>query len=206
MASQEAFSKAVAIAAVAALLSCWCSFASAQSLYSPDGAFGTSLFADVKAKDVGDIVTIVIFEDARASSSVSKTTGKSVAGGLEAGTGMLSFIPSAGVGLESGSKGSEKLTQSGSITATITARIVERLDNGFLRIEGKRSVTVNGEQQVLVVSGIIRERDISPNNSIPSTLVADAEISFTGRPELKQSGGFLSTLWNGLLGIINWVF
>lgn len=178
----------------------------AATLYSPDGPFATSLYADVKARDVGDIVTIVVFEDAKASSSTSKTTGKSVEGAIEAGTGPLSFIPSAGFGMESGSQGSERLAQSGSLTATVTARIVERLGNGFLRIEGRRKVIVNGEQQELIVSGTIRERDISPSNSIPSTLVADAEITFTGKPEVKQSGGLLSSIWNGLLGIFQWIF
>lgn len=178
----------------------------AASLYSPDGPFATSLYADVKAKDVGDIVTIVVYEDARASSSTSKSTGKSVEGAIEAGTGPLSFIPAAGLGMESGSQGSERLAQSGSLTATVTARIVERLDNGFLRIQGSRRVTVNGEQQELIVSGTIRERDISPDNTIPSTLVADAEITFTGKPEVKQSGGLLSSIWNGLLGLFQWIF
>ncbi|HOB91511.1 MAG: flagellar basal body L-ring protein FlgH [Bacillota bacterium] len=195
-----------AIAVVAAVLFGLACVCSAQSLYSADGAMGTSLFADVKARDVGDIVTIVVYENARASSSTSKTTGKSAEAGLDAGTGLLSFIPSAGFGVESGSSGSERLSQTGTLTATITARIVEKLDNGFFRIEGRRTVTVNGEQQVLVVSGVIRDRDISASNTIPSTLVADAEISFSGQPQLRQSGGFLSTLWDGLLGIIKWVF
>lgn len=206
MVSRRALTGTVAISTAAAMLLGLAAICSAQSLYSPDGTLGTSLFADVKARDVGDIVTIVIYEDARASSSTSKTTGKSAEAGIEAGTGWFSFVPSASAGIETGSSGSERLAQSGSLTATITARIVEKLNNGFLKIEGTRTVTVNGEQQVLVVSGIIRERDISASNSIPSTLVADAEISFTGQPELKQSGGFLSTLWNGLLGVVNWVF
>lgn len=192
---------AIAVVVLGAAESCSC-----QSLFADDGPFSKSLFADDKAKDVGDIVTIIVYEDAKASSRTSKTTDKGIDGSVTAGTGLFSFIPAAGLDLESGSKGAETLAQSGSLAATVTARIVERLDNGFLRIEGVKKVTVNGEQQELIVSGIIRERDISPSNSIPSTLVADAEIRFTGKPEMRQSDGLLSSIWNGLLGIIQWVF
>ncbi len=204
--ASHAVARVVVIAAVVAALLASPASCTAQSLFTDDGPFSRSLFADVVARDVGDIVTIVVFEDARASARTSKTTDKGLEGGISAGTGLLSFIPSAGVELESGSKGAETLAQSGSLTATVTARITERLGNGFLRIEGTRKVTVNGEQQELVVSGIIRERDIRPDNSIPSTLVADAEIRFTGQPEFKKSDSVLSRIWNGLLGIIQWIF
>jgi flagellar L-ring protein precursor FlgH len=204
--ASHALARAVVITTVVAVLLSAAGNCTAQSLFTENGPFSGSLFADVKARDVGDIVTIVVFEDARASSRTSKTTDKGVEGGIAAGTGLLSFIPAAGMELESGSKGAETLAQSGSLTATVTARIVERLDNGYLRIEGTRRVTVNGEQQELVVSGIIRERDISPDNTIPSTLVADAEIRFTGQPEFKKSDSVLSRIWNGLLGIIQWIF
>ncbi len=204
--ASHAVARIVSIAAVAAVLMAASTSCAAQSLFTDDGPFSKSLFADVVARNVGDIVTIVVFEDARASSRTSKTTDKGLEGGVEAGTGALSFIPSAGLGLEASSKGAETIAQSGSLTATVTARITERLGNGFLRIEGTRRVIVNGEVQELVVSGTIRERDISPDNTIPSTLVADAEIRFTGQPEFKKSESLLSAIWNGLVGLIQWIF
>jgi len=204
--ASHAVARVVVIAAVAAVLLAASASCTAQSLFTEDGPFSRSLFADVIARDVGDIVTIVVFEDARASSRTSKTTDKGLEGGVGGGTGLLSFIPAAGLELEAGSKGAETIAQSGSLTATVTARITERLGNGFLRIEGTRRVIVNGEVQELIVSGVIRERDISPDNTIPSTLVADAEIRFAGHPEFKKSDNLLSAIWNGLVGLIQWIF
>ena len=111
-------------------------------------------------------------------------------------TSSLSIWASGGDQLTAGGS----TTRGSSLTTKMTTRVVEELPNGILKIEGKQNITVNGEEQEIVVSGLIRTQDISPDNTILSTYVADAEISFKGAGVLgdKQEPGLLTRLFNWL--------
>ena len=67
------------------------------------------------------------------------------------------------------------------MTAVVSARVMEVLPNGTLRIEGSKQVVINDETEVLSVSGLVRPEDIAADNSVPSGRVADAKISYSGR-------------------------
>jgi flagellar L-ring protein precursor FlgH len=90
--------------------------------------------------------------------------------------------------------GSGETTRDESMTASITARVVEVTANGNLYIQGMREIKVNNEVQFMTLSGLIRPVDISPDNTILSSYVADAKISYSGRGAVsdKQRPGWLT--------------
>ncbi|MBN2467051.1 MAG: flagellar basal body L-ring protein FlgH [Deltaproteobacteria bacterium] len=175
------------------------------SLWKHGGTL-SSLVNDHKARRVGDIVTISIVESSSASNKATTQTGRKsgVSGGMENFFNLEKQYPSTHPffnpfssvkgGLESSFDGSGTTTRSGKLTAYITARVVEVLPNGNLRIIGSRSVTVNKEKESIFLSGVIRPRDISPDNVIQSTYIADAKISYSGAGVIndRQSPGWLA--------------
>lgn len=198
--------------------------ADASSLWSDDSHYG-ELFRDQKARRVGDIVTIQIAESSRAENSAQTTTGResSLSAGIEEFFGVEqrflnpahpkykefpNFNPFAAAGeavvkggLTSDFDGSGKTSRKGDLNAFITARVVEVLPNGNLKIIGSREITVNNERQYLTLYGVIRPRDISTTNVIRSTYVADARIAYSGSGVVndRQRPGWmadiLETIW-----------
>ncbi len=160
-----------------------------------------SLFSDNKARRVGDIVTILITENSSTSQSVSRKIGKksSIQGG--AGTGVLDFIPVWGLNTSTTLKGGGSVTSNEVITAKITAKIVGILPNGNLKIEGIRRVVINNDSLEIIITGVIRPQDISSDNTVLSTYISDAQISYRGTGSLTnaQKEGILSQ-------ILNWLF
>ncbi len=152
------------------------------------------LFMDYKARAVGDIVTIRVIEKATAYNEAKTNTARESS--LEAGIENLFniekkfpaskpfFNPFSAASVKGGIKsdfdGSGKTSRLGGLTADITARVIDVLPNGNLRIAGAREVTVNSERQFLTISGIIQPRDISSDNTIESSRISDAKIIYSG--------------------------
>lgn len=171
-----------------------------------DGLYGSgkTLFSDHRARGVGDIITIEIVEVAQASNESSTQTQKSQENQIDAsGSGPLDFIPLTGLKSEISNdySGKGKTSRKGNLKAKITARIIQILPNGNFLIEGSRVVDVNGEKQITVLTGVIRPADITPENTIYSYNIADAQISYKGRGPVNSAGrpGILAR-------IINWLF
>lgn len=170
--------------------------AAGNSLWSPEG----SLFADVKARSVGDLVTLIIVERTEASQATKTTTSKDGEVSVGPGLGFLDIIPliqaSGGDSLTAGGT----TTRGGSLQAKMTTRVVEVLPNGVLKIEGRQTIVLNGEEQEIVVSGYVRTRDINRDNTVFSTYVADAHIEFKGTGILadNQKPGLLTRLFDWL--------
>lgn len=82
----------------------------------------------------------------------------------------------------------------------MTARVTEVLPGGNLRIEGRQSIVINGEEQAIVVTGIVRPQDISRDNTVLSTYLADAQIVIEGDGPLgeRQSPGLLTRIFQWL--------
>jgi flagellar L-ring protein precursor FlgH len=188
------------------------------SLWQADSDFG-NLFTGIKASRVGDNVTIKIVESSKATNKATTQTGRT--SGLEAGIDTLFGLedwyqnevldysnklpkinpfgsPSVKGSMTSSFDGSGTTTRSGDLTAYVTARITEILPGGNYRIVGSREVMVNNENQLIVLSGIVRPRDISPDNIILSTYVADAKIAYSGTGIVndRQRPGWLANLLN----------
>lgn len=168
----------------------------ANSLWTGQG----SMFADSKARNVGDLVTLIIVERTEASQAAKTTTAKDGEVSIGPGLGFLDVIPliqaSGGDSLTAGGT----TTRGGSLQAKMTTRVVEVLPNGNLKIEGRQTIVLNGEEQEIVVSGLVRPRDIAPDNTVLSTYVADAHIAFKGTGSLSdnQRPGILTRLFDWL--------
>ncbi len=100
----------------------------------------------------------------------------------------------AGLGMSFDGKGSSD--RDGHVKAYVSAMVVKVLPNENLFIQGKREIKVNNETQYIALSGIIRPEDISPNNEIPSSYVANAKITYSGIGPLadKQRPGWLGRI------------
>ncbi len=191
-------SRLLCLGLAAALLVSLAVGAHAASLWQ-DGQ--DSIFSDTKASKVGDLVTIIIVERTQASQSTEVTTGKDASTELGPGLGILEFITLAKLGGSAGRTVGGKNQQGGSLSARMTSRVVEVLPNGNLVIEGTQSLIVNNETQEITVRGVIRPQDIEPDNTILSTYIADATISYQGSGILgaQDKPGILTR-------ILNWIF
>ncbi|UCG61964.1 MAG: flagellar basal body L-ring protein FlgH [Candidatus Zixiibacteriota bacterium] len=171
------------------------------------GDFGQakSLFTDIKANRVGDILTVLIYEQAQASTKVEAKTEKSTKASVSGGPGIgsLGFIPLFGADGENSNtfdgKGENK--RDGTLRAKMSVTVIEVRDNGDLIIEGSRTIGISGDRETLTLTGVVRQKDISPDNTIDSYLIADAEIHYTGKGNNNTASrpGFVTRL-------INWLF
>ena len=153
------------------------------------------LFEDTKAREVGDIVTVLLNETATSSATASTDTSKSSSIdlqtnsilGLPSNMGVQNFLgmgtgfnPAAKGSTTRANKGTGTVSREGSLTGTLAATIVAINENGNFEISGKRSVTVNNEEQLMVLTGTIRPSDVNYDNTINSSLIANAAISYSG--------------------------
>lgn len=163
-----------------------------------------SLYSDCIARNVGDQLTVLIIENSLASASArTNTKGEYDAEASAGGTGALDFIPLlSGTGsTKSEHKGTGTTTRQGTLRASVVSRVVEVLSNGDLRIEGEKSIIINGERQLTILSGTVRQQDITPQNTITSDLIGDAEISYKGK------GVLANTERPGIFArIFDWIF
>ncbi len=179
----------------------------AESLWSANGQNSRSMFADRKAAAKGDILTIVVSESAVAQSSQSKKSTRDSK--LE---DAISRFIYPGIGSHKGempgSSGSGKSSYSGggdvsnsqSLSARAAVQVTDVLPNGNLVIEGVRVVTFSGETQYVVLRGIVRFDDISRENSVVSTNIADARVEFYSEGSLTdaQKRGWLAKVYEKL--------
>ncbi len=158
-----------------------------------------SLVSDFRARRVGDVVTIDIVENLKGSKDVQTQTQKQsqfnlgLSGllGLDLKKGvnsMTGFDPAQTIGGSTNSKfnGNGKTTRNSSLIGTVSARVVKVFPGGNLLIRGVRQLRINDETQYLVITGIARPQDITPDNSILSTKLADARIEYTGSGVLSE--------------------
>jgi len=172
--------------------------AHAASLWSQSGGF---LFTDLRAARVGDVVTILVTENSKSDRTAETNVKKDSDNSLNISDIFGKSNPKWGQFTFTGSneqKANGNITRSDVVTASIPARVVRVLDNGYLVIEGRRVIAVNDENQILAFSGIVRPVDIRADNTVPSTLVADAEITMVGRGLLaeKQRPGILNRIFD----------
>ena len=167
----------------------------------PAGTF----YQDHKAKKVGDLVTILVVETSKASQQAATNTGKEGEVGVSPSGGLLNFIPLFGISGQSKSDSKGTTTRGGSINARVTAKIVEVQDNGNLVLEGTQQIVVNKEQQEIVLHGVVRPQDISYDNTVLSSYLADAKIEYKGEGSIggkRQAPG----VGTNLFGLFDWVF
>jgi flagellar L-ring protein precursor FlgH len=137
---------------------------------------------------VGDLVFIDVVEvsTATVSSSASRSRDSGTVAGLSGGIGALPSPGTAVAGVIVGLgqrkfEGEGSTRRQSSLRSRITARVVEVLPNGDLRIEASKLVKINKEDETLSLSGIVRQRDVSADNAIFSTAVGDLKLALNGK-------------------------
>jgi len=160
-------------------------FCAVSAFSAPASLYGNNLYTDKKGKKVGDVVTVLVLEAAKAGSDTRTDTEKknNLSVGQEKGSGKIfSWLPSFGMNTSTDMSynGKGATARNGELKATVTARITEVLDNGNLLIEGSKLVAINSEEEILEVSGTIRADDINPDNTVYSYKIAEAVIRYSG--------------------------
>ena len=173
----------------------------ADSLYKP--ATSRSMFADRKARAVGDVITVQVTESTIATQNAELQAQRKVNARAEGGTGIygiLERLPKATLAGNIEQKGSGSTSRSSQLASTITCRVVEITPGGQLVVSGERSIKVNQDTQTVHFHGIVRPEDIDPENTVPSSLVADARIEVLGKGPIDRhvKPGILSRIFEFL--------
>lgn len=153
------------------------------------GSF-TPLTSGSRASQPGDIITIDLIERTIAQKSTSATTSRDGSIGLTPPTtGPLSFFSASDVkaGGSQSFKGEGNAAQSNQLSGQLSVTIAEVYPNGTMLVRGEKMLTLNRGDERIQFSGIVRSADISTDNRIPSTRVADARILYTGRGEIARA-------------------
>ncbi len=141
-----------------------------------------SLYTDIKAHQVGDVLSVVLAENAYAVQEFKNNSSSRSDSKIEAASSgnLANFLPMFGGSgtYDSQYDGNNAAQQKDRLTGRLTVRIVEQTESGMLKIKGEREVGVNGEDNVLELEGYIRPRDINSDNTIYSYHIADAKIDY----------------------------
>ena len=168
--------------------------------YTPNSLWqngSRAFFKDQRARRVGDILTVNV--DVTDSAKLDNTTSRSrsASESLGAGGGLDGNIvkaltnvenPATTLGLNSGGNhtGAGTIDRSESVTTNVAAVVTQVLPNGNLVIEGRQEIRVNFEVRELIIAGIVRPEDISSRNTVASTKIAEARISYGGRGQISD--------------------
>ncbi|MCL1826674.1 MAG: flagellar basal body L-ring protein FlgH [Candidatus Cloacimonetes bacterium] len=162
----------------------------------------TSLYSDHKSFSIGDILTVHIQESSKASASSGSKTARSLDHGasMDAGQGPLRFLPMASMsgGANNTFKGDANTTRDASLSSKMTVTIIDIDESGNLVIEGSRKVTINGEDEITSLSGIVRPQDVSADNTVNSQNIANSNISYKGKGAVNEGSrvGLISRIIN----------
>jgi flagellar L-ring protein precursor FlgH len=174
-----------------------------SALQGSSSASMASLFSDIRAHSVGDVLTITIAETTSAQSSANTKTSQDDNVSTFGGTGLIQRffrdLSLTAVNSRSGN-GAGQTTRSGSLTTTLSVTVKEVLPNNTLRIEGSRMVGINRETQRVTFIGIVRPEDINSDNTVPSNLIAGVEVHYDGKGIVsdQQKPGVLARIFRFL--------
>jgi flagellar L-ring protein precursor FlgH len=162
-----------------------------------------SWFIDRRPLRVGDLVTVVVDESVNASErQVNRATA---ARATDMGLG-LNLADGVRIGprkafqtnMNQQSQNDGQANRQGDLSATISVRVTLLEPSGVARIEGERTISVDGRNQVVKLAGVIRPEDVSSSNTVASSRIADAVISYKGKkmsPSKGILGSILSIFW-----------
>ena len=173
--------------------------ASAQSLWSDEGG-GRAIFADRKACQVGDILTIVISESTSTTASKSNSNSKKGSTSVSAGIGIFDFLKAASASGSDSFSASGAARDTNSFRGNVTVTVVDVQPNGNMTLEGTQSIWQNRDEHKITFRGVCRMDDVTAANTIASTKIADATVRFDGKGPLnaKQRQGILTQILNFL--------
>lgn len=171
--------------------------AQADSLFSESGYVG--LVSDARSRNVGEALTVLIYEQASSTTSADREISKDT--GLRGSLRTTDDEYRGDLDLDLKSNGGGSISRSGQLVAAVSVTIQEVLPNGELYIAGEQLIEFNEETQFIQLKGRVRPEDIGTDNSVLSTRLADAEITYKGHGLLgrSQREGVLTRL-------VGWLF
>ena len=171
---------------------------SAQSLWADQDGTSMGLFADHKARNVGEVLTVVISESTSTAATKSTSNSKSGSQSLNAGTGIFGFLAAATASGSDSFKASGAAKDTNKVSGNVTVTVTEVQPNGNMVVEGTQSIWQNKDEHKITLHGIVRRDDVTADNTVPSTKVADATVKFDGKGPLnaKQRQGILTQIFN----------
>ena len=173
----------------------------------PAGGIERGMTADHRAARAGDILTVVVMENANATSAQTKSSNResSVDDAItrfvfSKGLSHNGEMPAISMGGKSAYTGGGQVNNTQSLTARAAVLVTDVLPNGNLVVEGTRRITFSGETQYVVLHGLVRSDDITANNTVLSSNVADARVEFISEGALTdaQKRGWLAKLYEKL--------
>ena len=190
------FVEKIALVAVLALTSMGA--AQATSLYQEKTY--QPLASDRRALHKGDLVTIMVMENSSATSSANTTSGRNGSVGIDLERPSKSIVGSFGTNNQM--TGGGQTQRADTVVAQITVTVTDIAANGDLIVAGEQNLEINNEHQHIKVEGRVRPQDVSATNTVPSTRIANAKISYVGSGDLtetQRAGWWQRTLtWFGL--------
>jgi len=162
----------------------------AGSIYDAGaGPFG--LVANKTAGQPGDLLTVEINENQdlknEESSDLKKETSlRQELTNFDISPGAFDILPAFAGESEDELKGTANYSKKGKFTARVTAVVVDVLPNGNLVVQGRREIRIDQETKLIEFSGVVRRWDVRADNTIPSELVADAKVAYTGNGPLTD--------------------
>jgi flagellar L-ring protein precursor FlgH len=156
----------------------------------------SGLAADFRARSVNDLVTVQVIESIVGTGTADSNLDKKSNGHASVTNlfGLESVYPSwldptnlVNTTSETEFKGGGKTTRASTLTAMMTARVAEVLPNGDLVLEGAREIDINGDRQIVVLTGVVKPNSLSKNNVVPSTLIGQLRIRYFGRGLIKDN-------------------
>jgi len=182
----------------------------AGSLYTP--THGVALWSDQRARQVGDILTVLLEESTTSSksstSSVTKDSNINMSTPNILGTSPTvrafpfnsSLNLSAEIGAARDGGGEAAANQQNQLNGQIAVTVTQVLPNGVLVVRGEKWLQLTEGQEFLRVSGMIRPADVQQDNTISSTKIADARITFSGTGQFAQAHkmGWLAKFFNSI--------
>ena len=177
------------------------------SVWTPAAQFA-DLGRDLIASRVNDLVTIVVSEQASAVSTGASETSRtsslstsiSALAGIKSPTGALANLVSASGG--NALKGDGTTSRQTTLTTTVSARVTHVLPNGYLVLEGTKSVQINSESQVIVIRGIVRPADLAHDNSVQSDRLAQMELQLNGKGVVGDAIRRPNALYRFIMGLL----
>jgi flagellar L-ring protein precursor FlgH len=176
----------------------------------PDIGWMAGLAGDRRARNVNDLLTVQVVESISGSGTADSALTKDGKGSASVTNlfGLESKYPSwldpgniVNTASKTDFKGAGTTTRQGTLTATMTVRVAEVLPNGDLVLEGAREIEINGDRQMVVLSGVARVSDVTPANTVLSTQVGQLRIRYFGRGLMKDN---LKPGW--LIRVLNKIF
>ena len=169
---------------------------------------GLELFADLKARHVGDLLTIKLTESTNATKNAvtktSKTTSLVNTGPTVFGhTPTVGGVPILNAALDGKNSfdGEGSSTQSNSLAGSLTVTVIDVQPNGNLLVQGEKSLKLNQGDEYVRIAGVVRPADIATDNTVTSDKIADARISYSGKGALSSANrmGWLARFFNSAI-------